>query len=139
MYNTILINTGKNSLLKYTVLLAVLTAGLAVLYLYDPALAGFYPPCIFKRVTGLNCPGCGSARACHQLLRGHILAAMDYNLLAVLLLPLLVWGYWVQFTGRGLAVWTKIARALPVIIVIGLFWILRNIDMYPLTWLNADR
>jgi hypothetical protein len=139
IFNTILINTGKKALPRYILPAILFLAVLVMLYLYNPAVAGFYPPCIFKRLTQLNCPGCGSARACHQLLHGHVYAAMDYNLLVVLFLPLMAWGYIVQLTGRGHALWTRIARALPVLVIICVFWILRNIDMYPFLWLNADK
>ena len=40
--------------------------------------------------TGLQCPGCGSQRAFHSLLRGDFSAAWHYNALFVLELPLLV-------------------------------------------------
>jgi len=110
-----------------------------VLYTYNPAISRFYPPCIFKRFTGLNCPGCGSARACYQLLHGHVYKAIDYNILMVAFLPLMAWGCWVQLTGHGLRLWNRISRPLPVLIIICVFWILRNIDVYPLTWLHADK
>jgi len=94
---------------------------------------------VFKRLTGLNCAGCGSARACYSLLHGRVLQAMNYNILMVLFLPVMAWGFLVQFTGRGLRVWNKISKPLPVLIIICVFWILRNIDAYPLTWLHADK
>ncbi len=43
-----------------------------VLFCFDPERCGFYPICIFHQSTGLLCPGCGSLRAMHQLLHGHL-------------------------------------------------------------------
>jgi len=62
-------------------------AGVALLYLYNPVEAGFYPRCFFKIATGLDCPGCGGLRATHQLLHGHLRAAFQLNPLYVAALP----------------------------------------------------
>lgn len=61
-----------------------------MLYFFNPAQNGFYPRCLFKYATGLDCPGCGGLRATHQLLHGQIAAAFSLNPLMVLLLPLAV-------------------------------------------------
>jgi hypothetical protein len=62
-------------------LLILGTAALAaaVLFFFDPATAGFYPPCLFKTFLGVQCPGCGSLRAVHQLLHGNFAAAWALN------------------------------------------------------------
>jgi hypothetical protein len=64
-----------------------LAAGLGILFLFDPARHAFYPRCQFHAMTGLYCPGCGSLRALHQLLHGHIGAALRFNALLVMALP----------------------------------------------------
>jgi hypothetical protein len=63
----------------------------AVLYCFDPATCAFYPVCLFHQMTGLQCPGCGSLRALHQLTHGHVAAAWHFNPLLVSLLPV---GFW---------------------------------------------
>ncbi len=63
-------------------------AGAGVLFFLDPATHGFYPQCLFHRLTGLDCPGCGGLRAMHQLLHGHVGQAFYLNALVVLGLPL---------------------------------------------------
>lgn len=77
---------------------AVLTAALAglallvaILFFFDPSSYGFYPGCLLHKATGLQCPGCGSLRAMHQLLHGHLSAALHFNALLVLSLPLCGW------------------------------------------------
>ena len=73
-------------------LLGLLAAvGAFILFRFEPGRAGIYPVCLLHRVTGLWCPGCGALRATHQLLHGHILAALHFNALYVILLPLLAW------------------------------------------------
>lgn len=63
----------------------------AVLFLCDPARVPIYPVCLFHRLTELNCPGCGSLRAAHQLLHGNVVEAFRLNALLVLSLPLFAW------------------------------------------------
>jgi hypothetical protein len=66
-------------------------AAAAVLYWFDPSQGGFYPICLFHRTTGLLCPGCGSLRAMHQLLHGHLARAFQLNPLLLLSIPLGIW------------------------------------------------
>jgi hypothetical protein len=61
---------------------------LAVLFLYDPASSAFYPPCLFRTFLGMQCPGCGSLRAAHQLLHGNISRAWALNKPLLVALPL---------------------------------------------------
>src|SRR5262245_36358819 len=74
----------------FVALLAILGSA-AVLFWFNPAQSGFYPTCYFHSWTGLLCPGCGSLRAMHQLLHGDIVAAMHFNVLFVLSLPIAAW------------------------------------------------
>ena len=69
-------------------LLLVAGAAAVVLYVFDPATAGFYPPCLFRSLFGFQCPGCGSLRAAHQLLHGDVAAAWALNRTVVVALPL---------------------------------------------------
>src|SRR5258706_6833703 len=72
-----------------------------VLFLFNPARHSFYPFCLFHQTTGLLCPGCGSLRALHQLLHGHIAAALHFNALLVLSIPVIGWVA-VRYTVRRL-------------------------------------
>jgi hypothetical protein len=62
--------------------LAAAAAALLV-YAFDPAVTALYPPCPFRALTGLLCPLCGSLRAAHQLLHGHVAEAFALNPLTV--------------------------------------------------------
>ena len=70
------------------VLGGALALGLLALFLFDPSRYHFYPVCVFHQTTGLLCPGCGSLRALHELLHGHLAAAFRFNSLLVCCLPL---------------------------------------------------
>jgi hypothetical protein len=72
------------------VLLPAAAAGL-VLFCFDPRRYHFYPTCFFHQTTGLLCAGCGSLRALHQLLHGHLGTAFRFNPLLVISLPFFLW------------------------------------------------
>ncbi len=53
---------------------------MAFYFAYDPAAQGsLFPKCMFRVFTGYQCPGCGSQRALHALLHGHLAEAVHYN------------------------------------------------------------
>jgi hypothetical protein len=66
-------------------------AAIIVLFMFEPGLYPFYPRCLFHQTTGLLCPGCGSLRAVHQLLHGHVLDAFRLNALLMLAIPAATW------------------------------------------------
>jgi hypothetical protein len=116
--------------------LAALAVGVVILAVFDPARSGIFPPCPVRYLTGWYCPGCGSLRAIHQLLRGNLRAAWALNPLTIILLPFLTYGLassaLFEISGQGLpqpflrAFWI---RALGAAII--LFGIARNLPLYP--------
>ena len=67
-------------------------AAVSYLALVDPSKSGSkYLFCPLNAVTGLYCPLCGSTRAVHQLLNGHLDAAFGFNQLFVLALPFIAY------------------------------------------------
>lgn len=63
-----------------------------VLYIGIYLLTDHGIPCVFRMITGLQCPGCGMTRALGALARGNLAEAVGYNLLSVTLCPLVL-GY----------------------------------------------
>lgn len=120
------------------VVLALITAAAVYMFIYDPAREGVYPICLFHKVTGWHCAGCGTARALHQLLHGHVLTALDLNPLLILALPLLAWiGIpcliaWLHGkpspSRRIGAVWV-----VWIVAIVLLYTIARNIPAWPFT------
>jgi hypothetical protein len=111
---------------------AVVVAGAALLFVFDPARYAFYPRCVFKMLTGLDCPGCGGLRATHQLLHGHVREAFAFNSLFVASLPAI--GFLIaragveRLTGRK---WRRLVSATTAIWVVAAiviaFGVLRNL------------
>ena len=116
-------------------LLAAAVIGAGVLYFVPPAC---FPPCPLHVLTGWNCPGCGATRAAHELLHGHIRAALQLNAPLVLAGPVvLAIGFWQLLSGPG-----RDHRAAPtahcqwlwlVLLLVLTFGIVRNIPSYPFT------
>lgn len=61
--------------------------GAVILYRFDPSTANFYPPCLFRALTGLQCPGCGTTRALHHLLHGDVAGAFRLNAMLFAVVP----------------------------------------------------
>lgn len=107
----------------------LLLAALALLYAFGPAEQAFLPPCPSHALFGLHCPACGALRAMHHLLHGDLETAFSLNPLLLLSIPVV----------GLLLLRPKLlhARSTPWIAVILLvsYTILRNIPVWPLTFL----
>lgn len=121
---------GSRSVPRLAVVAAAAAAPLLALAVWDPHGPRSLVACPVRAVVGIDCPGCGSLRALHDLSHGQLAAAADHNALLLLALPLLalVLGRWV--VGRAppalltrrwvpvlalaiVATWT-VARNLPI-------------------------
>ncbi len=78
----------KNKPRLFIILLIIILG--AVYSVFDPLKSSYFPSCPFKSVTGLDCPGCGSQRAIHELLHLNFKKAFEYNALLVLSIPYLL-------------------------------------------------
>lgn len=113
-----------------------------LLYFYDPADSGIFPPCPINYLTGLYCPGCGSLRALHRILRGNFIEALDLNPLMAVMLPFVA----LLFISQLVLVLTGRKTFFPVhfnkwfyyvlLSVIIAFTIARNIPAYPFSLLR---
>jgi hypothetical protein len=64
---------------QHAALVSLGLAGAAVLFAFDPAATSWFPSCPLNALTGWLCPFCGTLRAVHALLRGHVEAAVALN------------------------------------------------------------
>lgn len=103
---------------------------LAALWKFDPASNVMFPPCLFRQLTGLLCPGCGAARTIHALLHAELMLAVRLNPLLILVL--------VSAGARGIArvsgamrgMESPLPAAAPrvALVVIVAFWVFRNLQ-----------
>lgn len=97
---------------------------------FDPLSWQLFPRCLLHSMTGMYCPGCGSARALAQLAHGHWQTAVRLNPVTVLGLPLLGVLYVTGRLDRLKPVW--IWTLLTFLVV---FSVLRNLPWQPFTLL----
>lgn len=111
----------------------VVLAALAVLYrIADPARSAWMPQCLFRQLTGWECPACGGQRALHSLLHGHVAQAIHFNLFLVVAVPYLAAVVWTSVDRRPLA-----ARIRPYVqhrwvgigycVLFVVWWVVRNL------------
>lgn len=119
---------------RYLVAAAAVIVAVAIAFYYglhDPA-AGGAPQCLFYKLTGWECPGCGSQRALHAALNGDLTAAWHYNAMLFFLVPVAaLYGFASLDTTASRRLRRRIeqpaALALLAAAIIA-WWILRNID-----------
>ena len=91
--------------LRHVAIGSVLAGVTALTYvgLVDPHRPGSpFPPCMFKLLTGWNCPGCGGLRMTYDVLHGDLSAAAVDNVFVLVGLPLLLlWVVGRRRTGRS--------------------------------------
>ena len=110
---------------------AILGAG--VLYAFLILHTPFRIPCLFREVTGLQCPGCGTSRMALALMRFDIPAAFAYNPVAFFSFPAWFLISICAFIGRPKALRSSknLLRILYInIVVYMIFAIFRNLPLY---------
>ena len=134
--------TRARQLWKLLLLGVCLAGGLVLLAACDPATSAIFPPCPFRALTGLRCPGCGTLRGLHQLLHGNLIAALRLNPLMVLSLPFLAYAFLEEIVYRASGYRLRRARigagAIWLLLALILaFWVLRNVPCYPFSLLTG--
>lgn len=73
----------RKSLIIIIILVIMAIMGLFLVKNHNPEEESFFIPCMFNKLTGLKCPGCGITRAMHYLVNGNIKKAIWYNIMLV--------------------------------------------------------
>lgn len=124
--------------------LFLVPAVIVILYYFFYSSSGdaWSMQCTFYKSTGYLCPGCGGQRAFHSLLHGQVFTAIRYNALIVFILPFIGYCYFIlghyyivgnknisdKFSLKPWMVYT-------FLILLALFFIVRNIPFSPFTYL----
>lgn len=113
-------------------MLAVITLFITAFYFfYNPTKIDFGYQCLFNKITGFYCFGCGGQRAFHALLHGHFQTAFQANLLIFIVLPLVFLKFLEEIIDRKLMpklVYSRIFLSF-LIIIISVFTIIRNLEI----------
>lgn len=116
-----------------TVIAILLVTVIIIFFHIDPNVYPIFPKCPFLVITGLECPGCGSQRAFHQLLHFNIISAFHQNPLVVLFTPYILFGLYLEYLGGGnkhpLIKKRFFGKYAAITILVGIigYWIGRNI------------
>ena len=112
------------------VITGLLSAGL--FFAYGAVRWGWWLPCVFNRLTGLRCPGCGVSRMCLSLLRLDFEQAFYWNGAVMICLPALAYlfGYllyrYIRFGDMGMKRWqSNLCWCMAAVLL--LFGIWRNL------------
>ena len=73
----------RNSLIVTGFFIVIAIIGLILVKKYNPEEESFFIPCVFNKLTGLKCAGCGMTRAMHYLVNGRLDKAIWYNLMII--------------------------------------------------------
>lgn len=126
----------KNIKLKYYTILILGIALLILYYTINPSTVNFLPKCPLYLTTGFYCPGCGSQRATHYLLNLNFIAVAKQNVLYILGLlfiayHFLIIAYNYIFKKNIYNYIYHPKTPIIVLIIVVIFWIIRNIPMVP--------
>lgn len=85
-------HTDENKVLYHIGLAILILTVLIVslIYIFPINYQRLLPPCLFLKLTGIYCPGCGGTRSVQALLHGSILSSLRYN-------PIVFYGFIVYF------------------------------------------
>lgn len=117
------------------IFLAATALGIAAMVsFFNPATHNFYPVCQFHRLTGLNCPGCGTTRALYALLHGKLLTALRDNALFALILVIFTirttWFSLKKLRGKANGEFFLAKFLWPLLILALVFTVLRNLPAF---------
>ena len=115
---------------------AIIVSLLILLYFcVNPATTHYMPKCIFKLLTGYDCPSCGGQRVFHLLLHGEIKKAFLLNPFLFIVAPYLLAILYTTISKSKVA--TTIKPCLTHHIAIGahlivciLWWVVRNTEWW---------
>lgn len=105
-------------------------------YTYIAYKFNIYIPCVFKKITGFYCPGCGITRCIMSILHGQFYQAFRYNPLIFLYLPFLFlyffYNIYIYIFNQKNRIIDKVPRQVWYIFlfITILYGILRNIDSF---------
>lgn len=100
-------------------------------FLFDPLEYEWMPQCVFHKLTGLQCMGCGSQRMAHAFLHGDLAGAWNANAFVLCCIPLMVFLVCVELSRKQYpGLYKKVHSKVVIITISAMFvaWLIfRNI------------
>ncbi|WP_279583043.1 DUF2752 domain-containing protein [Fodinicola feengrottensis] len=99
--------------------------------------------CLFRSLTGLDCPGCGGTRMVWYLLHGQIVQAARFHLFALVSIPIVVYAYvaWAakRMFGWRIPTWRPGNRFWIGFAVVGILYylVVRNLPFEPFLYFRV--
>ena len=87
MIHQLLDNISRARKRKTTAILLSIVFIIVIFSVANPSTSSFWPKCLFKLITGFDCPICGLQRSLHAFLHGDFSHAIAYNYYLILALP----------------------------------------------------
>ena len=120
------------------ILSVALVPVLSLYFNYNPAESELFPKCLFYHLTGHFCPGCGTQRAAYKILHGDIFGGLNHNFLIILLPIILTYDVVIYTIKKHSGKLVKNVLHHPktiygILVLVLLFWVLRNVNFYPFT------
>lgn len=101
----------------------ILIFGFAYLFFFQKF--GFGIPCMFRKLTGYQCPGCGMTHAMAEIWKGNYQSALQYNALSLTVLPIMCFYLFYRFIRakrkkqEDFECWEYIFLSVLLVIVLG--------------------
>jgi len=125
--------------LKHYLLFFLVVVIFLVYYFVNPSNINLFPKCPLYSSTGIYCPGCGSQRALHDMLNFKFKEMIGHNFLFLFGIIIIIYHFIVEgilyFKGKDYNLLYKPKTPIIILIIVILYWILRNIPSYPFTLL----
>ena len=108
-----------------------------LIYVFLYKQYGFTIPCIFHKITGYYCPGCGVTRMLVSLAKGNIIQAFMYNQFLFIMLPFFIlylfYSIYLYITDKKDKILKRIPKCMQYILLsITILWgIIRNLSIFP--------
>lgn len=124
-------STRKKSTIIFLVSASALLMLLFMLKYYPVNHYDIYPPCVWYKLTGTYCPGCGTGRGLCSMCNGDILGLAKNNIFTFICLPALGYTFVSKFTETvaryrlAFISFSKIELQIIAALIV-LYWILRN-------------
>ncbi len=109
------------------IILGLMVMGLSIFVYFKDPFNGPILPCIFNKITGLYCPGCGMTRAVNSCFKFNFYQALRFNALLFIMPFMLAFYYLASYLKKA-----KIAKAILIamlVIAIG-YGVLRNLPPF---------